>query len=307
MLFNRDNNGSDELRYLTGSYYANNDFNKIEYDLCIATDDVARVVGKQVIEKATMLYAKYENLDLVQKIQRPIALLGMLRFMQKNDLSHEDTGRKMKISENDEKIPWEWQIEKDDRLQLEEYYRSMDRLIDYMTETKEESWINSEQHKQTEKLLIRNAIQFDQYFPINSSSRMFVLLSPFIKEVERRFIKPALGNDYDRLRMQTNLSEKDKELLEYVIAPIPLLTMSIAIRRLPLSVVPCGVIQNYISSSQSMNAGEVPSIEIIREVSSWLYDDAMVLIEEMKHERNGNTERILLPKNEAKNKYCIIH
>ena len=29
MIFNKDDNGSRELRELTGNYYANNDFNKI--------------------------------------------------------------------------------------------------------------------------------------------------------------------------------------------------------------------------------------------------------------------------------------
>lgn len=28
MIFNKDDNGSRELRELTGNYYANNDFNK---------------------------------------------------------------------------------------------------------------------------------------------------------------------------------------------------------------------------------------------------------------------------------------
>ena len=308
MLFNKDNNGSEEISILTGNYYANNDFDKIATDIETATRDVSRIVGKEVIKEAENLYQQstLENIDLVKLVQRPIAILATLRIMQKNDISHENSGRKVKIDASSEKIPWEWQIENDNKLMLEEHYRAMDLLIEYLEETSNESWINSDQYKNTQKLFIKSAIEFDRYFPIDSSSRMFVLLSPFLREAERRYLKPVLGNDYDRLRLKEDLTEKEIELLDYIKAPLPLLTMAIAIRRMPLAVIPFGVIQNYVGNV-TMNSSEAPNIDMIKSVSEWLMDDAMELIEELKKERNSETVIDLLPKNSIKNKYMSVH
>lgn len=308
MLFNRNNNGSEELRYLTGNYYASNDFEKVKIDLEIAANELARTIGVELIEKAEELYESKLDDPLIDILRTPIAFLATLNMYRKNDISHEDSGRKIKIDADSEKIPWEWQIENDNKLHMEEYYRSVDRLIDYLERAKNEIWMNSSQRKLSQSLFIRNAGEFDQLFPINGSSRMYMLLTPFIREAERRYIKPALGiEEYFRLKQIDQLTEKDMELLEYVKAPIPLLSMSIAIRRMPLSVIPFGVIQNCISESQTMNSAEAPSINMIKEVSEWLFDDAMRLIEDMKVEKNGRTERQLFSKNNDHNKYMSIY
>lgn len=308
MLFNRDNNGSEEIRMLTGNYYNSNDFDKIRIDLEISASELCMIIGPDILEKAESLYEEYKSDKLIDIVRTPIAIMAAMNMYRKNDLSHEDSGRKVKIDNDTEKIPWEWQLEKDDRIHLEEYYRAVDRLIDYLERTKEELWIKSEQRKLSQDLFIRNAKEFDRLFPINGSGRMYMLLTPFIREAERRYIKPALGIDeYTRLKSDNDLSDQDKSLMEYIKAPIPLLTMSIAIRRMPLSVIPFGVIQRCISQSQTMNGSETPSTDMIREVSDWLMDDALVLIEEMKREKNGAVERQLLPKNNIKNKYMMIN
>lgn len=118
MIFNRDNNGSKELRDLTGNYYANNDFDKIITDIELAAEEVSGLIGAELYKKVEEWYReKKENGDqeLIKKVQRPIALLATLRMYQKNDLSHEDDGRKFKIAtDNSEKLPWEWQLDRDD-------------------------------------------------------------------------------------------------------------------------------------------------------------------------------------------------
>lgn len=137
MIFNKDKNGAKELRELTSNYYANNDFNKIIGEIELAADELAQLVGKPVMNLAEKYYntseESKEHLDFVRKVQRPIALLATLRLYQKNDLSHEDDGRKFKVAtDNSEKLPWEWQLDRDDALHLEEYYKAVDVLIRYL-------------------------------------------------------------------------------------------------------------------------------------------------------------------------------
>ena len=118
MIFNKDDNGSRELRELTGNYYANNDFNKIITDIELATEEISALIGVELYKKVEGWYKETKedaDQDLIKKVQRPIALLATLRMYQKNDLSHEDDGRKFKIAtDNSEKLPWEWQLDRDD-------------------------------------------------------------------------------------------------------------------------------------------------------------------------------------------------
>ena len=127
MIFNKDDNGSRELRELTGNYYANNDFNKIITDIELATEEISALIGVELYKKVEGWYKETKedaDQDLIKKVQRPIALLATLRMYQKNDLSHEDDGRKFKIAtDNSEKLPWEWQLDRDDARHMEDYYK----------------------------------------------------------------------------------------------------------------------------------------------------------------------------------------
>ena len=56
MIFNRNHNGAEELRDLTGNYYANNDFNKIKSDIRAASYYLTKVVGEAVYMRALNAY-----------------------------------------------------------------------------------------------------------------------------------------------------------------------------------------------------------------------------------------------------------
>lgn len=313
MIFNKNDKGNEELRSLTGTYYASNDFDKIKTDILLATEELSKVVGTAVVDKADSVYnaltpdtnAIYN--ELVQYVQLPIALFATLSMYQKNDIGHEDSGRKVKIDSTNEKLPWEWQLKRDDEMHLNSYYKAVDRLISFLDQKSPDEWANSDQKKAAGSLFMRNAAMFDAQFPIDGSGRMYMLLLPFIKEVERRYIKPALGEDYSLLLSGKDLTEGKKALLEYVFPPIAHLAMSLAIRRMPLGLIPSGIVRNYVSSSQTMSASEPASLDDISRVSDWLFDDGMILLEEMKRERNGSSVSFqLLPDNDPKNKYMKV-
>jgi hypothetical protein len=306
MLFNKNNNGNVELRKLTGSYYLDNNFDKITTDILLATEDLIKIIGAPVYEKAKTEYLSEAPSALVEYVQLPIAIKATLEMYRKNDVSHQDDGRKIKIDSTHEKLPWEWQLKRDDAIHLDNYYKAVDRLIAFLDREEPEEWTGSENKKLSGSLFIRNAEMFDRYFPIEQSGRMYMILLPFIREAERLYIKPALGSDYNRLLTNIELSEKEKELLEYVYPSIPLFAMSIAIRRLPLGIIPAGIVRNYISNSETMNAAQPATIEEIRALSSWLMDDALALLDDMKTFRNGRTDFQLLPHNCLKNKYMMV-
>src|SRR5690554_464828 len=120
ILFNRNGDGATELRNATGSYYANNNFDKIRTDVSLATDEMVRLVGGDLMARALVHYNSTEyklsaptadqkkNDTLVELLQVPIAYKATFRYYQTNLVGHEDSGRKVKIDNENERMPWEW-------------------------------------------------------------------------------------------------------------------------------------------------------------------------------------------------------
>lgn len=306
MLFNKDNKGASELRELTGNYFASNDFNKVKGEIDAATDELEALVGDAVVHRADTAYQSGGEPDLVRLAQRPIALIATLRMYRKNDLSHEDDGRKFKVStDNSEKLPWEWQLDRDDAIHLEDYYKSVDTLIRYLNENDISEWKDSSLYKLSQTLIIRNGASFDCYFPIDRSERIYLIMLPFIREVQTLTVKRAYGTGWDELLKESDVPETDKHFA--ACKAVALLAMSLALRRTPLSLIPGGVVRRFIAES-GMNESEPASLEDIERVARWMADDGAIWVDEMKKARDGNAilDYELIPKNDIRNKYFRV-
>ncbi len=308
MIFNKDKNGAQELRELTGNYYANNKFDKISGEIELATEELSSLIGDEVVKLAEKYYTepdKDTDAELVRKVQRPVAILATLRMYRKNDLSHEDDGRKFKMAtDNSEKLPWEWQLDRDDALHLEEYYRAVDILIRYLNKKELKEWTDTSLYKLSQTLIIRNGEAFDGYFPIERSERMYLMLVPFIREAQMLTVKRAYGSEWEELLKEKEPSETDAHFA--ACKAVALLAMSMALRRLSLSAIPGGVIRKFMTEN-GMGESEPASLKDVERVAGWMADDAATWVNEMKLARDGGPVHYeLLPKNDRRNKYCRL-
>lgn len=308
MIFNKDKNGAQELRELTGNYYANNKFDKISGEIELATEELSSLIGDEAMKLAEKYYTepdKDSDAVLVRKVQRPIAILATLRMYRKNDLSHEDDGRKFKMAtDNSEKLPWEWQLDRDDALHLEEYYRAVDILIRYLNKKQLKEWTDTSLYKLSQTLIIRNGEAFDGYFPIERSERMYLMLVPFIREAQMLTVKRAYGSEWEELLKEKESSETDAHFA--ACKAVALLAMSMALRRLSLSAIPGGVIRKFMTEN-GMGESEPASLKDVERVAGWMADDAATWVNEMKLARDGGPVHYeLLPKNDRRNKYCRL-
>ena len=317
MIFNRNHNGAEELRDLTGNYYANNEFNKIKSDIKVATYHLCKIVGDAVYARALQAYTNQEAsgtdegqiadvAKFVELVQRPIAIMATLQMYRKNDVSHEDSGRKVVVaSDGTDKIPWEWQLDRDDAIHMEEYYQAVEQLIDYLNKTQLKEWMESEPKRLADTLLIRSGREFDKYFPIQSSERMYLLLVGFIREVQIRHIRPAYGVEkWDALLKERSTPESEVRFA--ACKATALLSMSLALLRMPLQLIPGGVVRNYMSEN-GMRESLPASVDDVNRLASWLQQDAMDWIVQMKDLRDGHVGDIsLLPENDRRNKFCLL-
>ena len=298
---------SEQLRQLTGNYYANNDFTKVQGDIGQATEELAALVGEGIIAKAEQA-EEGDRLRLL--VQRPVAILATLRMYQKNDLSHEDDGRKFKVStDGADKLPWEWQLDRDDALQMEAYFRAVDALINYLDKTKPEEWTSTPLYRDMQQLIVRNAAEFDRCFPIQRSGRTYLLLVPFIREAQMMTVADAYGDGWQKLLdtgLDTDLSKPETTARYAAAMATCLLAMSYALCRLPLKLLPCGVVRGYLAES-GMRESQPATMDDIRRASGWMQADAARWLDKMKRARDGSLpDYELLPRNHPRNKYCRL-
>lgn len=324
ILFNQNNKGADELRELTGSYYANNDFRKIRMDIILESEKIIDLVGDLVYTRAADHYTgdRYlaadptpnESLNdyLVQHLQLPIALMASYKFYQSNLVSHEDSGRKIKINDANEKLAWEWMLDRDDEAHTRKAFATMDRLIRFLDKKDIPEWKDSPQKLISRALFINSTEAFNDVYPIENSPRFFYSTLAFNREVQRDVIQKILGAKYaDLLNYYQNPPSDADDHLEILLSlvknAIPLQVMVLALKRFPVQVLPEGVVQHFRSISQSRTASQPASAEILRIFTSDLEKDAAAALDKIKRELKSldpeASKYSYLPKNDPCNIY----
>lgn len=237
---------AEELRNLTGSYYANNDFSKIVTTLQAVEDEVADVIGHDMMEQLVIesqgqpctmhitttdgqtlsvagmeatvdddgqvrfkgyspygLQARVEgntlflsNRRAVVACQQAVGYMATMRFYRLNDISHENTGRKVKIDRDNEARPFEWQLARDDRAHLEEYYRALDRLMRALSG--DPRFRQSEAWQRADRLIVKDADSLSCLTGLDPSPWLYQRLLPFLDEsqhfVAKAYAPAALGD-----------------------------------------------------------------------------------------------------------------
>lgn len=347
MLFNKDNNGTNELQQLTGSYYTSNDWERTELFVDLAEQDMIDLLGKELYKRVDALYNPSEgsgsaggglepgpeeekiNNQLLKLYRVPIALKAAFDLYQANLVSHEDQGRKVKINSTSEKMAWEWMLDRDDIAQLQLIGRTKDRLIRFLEENKITEWIESEQRKNQRNLFVNSVKIFEQTYPIDGSHAFLLSVLPFNMEVQRKHIKPILGDLYNDLLSAWQdhnefaqeeegsgsaggglPSSYNQDLIDLIQEALPLKVMELAVRRKSIKAMPDSVVQKFKSMIQTSNSSQVPMDTAVK---SWLIDiekEANEALEKLKDAVISLTsepvERVFFTEDSADNKYLNL-
>lgn len=316
MIFNKNNDGAAELQHLVGTYFRNNDFTAIESEVKSAAGAVRRLIGPVVFDRAEKYYnstdfdTQKETLDLqlLKAIQASVAQLAMVRFYQQNTLSHEDGGRKVKINEGSEKMPWQWQFDRDDDALLDKYYRTLDDLYIFLEENTVAEWQNSPLRKKLTACFVKDLDTFQEVFPLEDSHRMFYILVPFMLEVQDRIIRPVVG-DEEFEKMKTD--PVPAELADQLAAAkrcIPLYAIITAVKRMSIKVLPTMIVRRFSASFQGSRGGDMDDAAtraLLQSVEQEAIDAKTELQKAVTKRRQPLRETDLVPHNSSEKKYFM--
>ena len=274
---------TEDVRKHVSWIYASTDFQALEPDLLLATEDLMNIVNKDVYKRASEAYPVADdtedlNKNLILLMQYPIALMAVQSFFENSDLSHEADGRKVKINKESETLPWEWMIERDNAAMLKKANRGIDRLIAFLDENIDsiQEWKDSEQCKDLKSLFIPNAMSLDNIVSIDRSRSFFLRILPLIRKEDRR-LKSLLGSRYDDIKNRMyndNLSDDEKSLIDSAREIVAYRSMSQALKVLSVKLLPDSIVQRFSSETQTQAATQPASLSSISIVDDYYVAEA---------------------------------
>lgn len=285
-LFNRDGNGAAEIVRAIGLIANGIDFSKWEPILPLGVRDVVAIIGPTPVLKLSQYYIDGPELESDESpddmdaalayLQQAVALFTWLRVIPTLDAQHDEGGRSRRLGENEKGLT-ALQEYKDEANILRMAYEAVDALIDTMTAGELPFWLLSAKYAQRENLLLRSREQFDEFYFIGSS-RLYVTLLPLIREVQECEVEPIIGRK--RMVECLNYPTPRPAMRETAARAVALLTMKKAVERLPVQVIPEGVVQ--VQQSQPVNSKLRAEQSARQSVAASLGNDAARLLSRLQ-------------------------
>lgn len=307
MLFDKVQNGSEELNALTGQWFASTPFYLIRTEIDFAAQELGSIVGSEVVEAAEKAYLGGIDPDFVDAVRLPVAFRAIARYAQLSGVSHEGTGRKVKMDDN-EKMPFEWMIDRDDRAMLDRYYRALDALYRYLEKNEVASWMSSPIRALTGRCIVRNLNEFERFYPVDGSSYAFHLFVPLIVEAQENAVEPFVGEEvWKRIYPEVAESDETAMRLRSRAALLSVLTALVtAARRWSLDILPLSVARRFSPSYQGNRESRAAETKEI----DWFIDKTNAQIAQVKDDLKklaGTAgEACLLPENDPTNKFATV-
>lgn len=302
MLFNKDNKGSLELFELSGTFPASTDFRAIATEIHSATIDLRAIVGANVVEKAETKYVSTspssDDLEYVDYVRRPIAFLAISNYSRLTGLSHGDTGRKLKVDDN-EKVAFEWQIDRDDRAMRERYFRSLDALFNYLLEKDDEDFHSSELYGRKSASIVGSLSELESIYPVGHSHYTYFMLLPLFLEAQDKLAK-LIGQD--------NFNALDQDALVSARKYVALSAIVTAVSRWSITVFPQEVARQFSPSYQGnreRRAAEISEIEYtVKNLNKQIADAEADLKVALEIDELAGVK--LIPDNDPSKKYFTV-
>ena len=311
-----------------GAVLCSQQFDVIATEIEFATREVASLVGEGVVARAERHYLTEEyNPDsglgedlLVRRVQLPIACLAVARHAGQTLVSHEDAGRKAKRDDN-ESLPWEWMIDRDDRALREKYCRALDALYAFLEGNDFEEWNGSPVRRLREECIVKSLGDFETVYPIDHSYYTYFLLLPLIVECQQLTVRPAVGEKWEDLVSgngtgdsssprslgMTESRNGNEGLLRLAVRVAVLLAVATAVERWSLEVFPLSIARRFNPTYQGNRASDKASTAEMEWAVGKLRRQADEALNELLSAVNGDGNPYegypLLPRNDRRNKF----
>lgn len=257
VLFNKANKGAEELVSVLGLIDSDLTFEKWAPIIPLGVRDLKAVIGDDTVKALDDFYKedtgengendteeqkaeKEAKREAVRLAQQAAGMFTWLKVIPTLEAQHGNAGRGKRLGENEHGLTGAQEFKDEDNIR-NMAYEAIDALVELLDDKAFDFWTNSPKKKAIEKLLIKDKETFDLYYH-TGSHRLFLTLVPMIREVQEDHIIPILTRArFDRLLQgDETLTAK---LMDAARRPLALLAIKKAVERLPIEILPTGIVQ----------------------------------------------------------------
>jgi hypothetical protein len=257
VLFKKANKGAEELVSVLGLIDSDLTFEKWAPIIPLGVRDLKAVIGDDTVKALDDFYKedtgengendteeqiaeKVAKREAVRLAQQAAGMFTWLKVIPTLEAQHGNAGRGKRLGENENGLTGAQEFKDEDNIR-NMAYEAIDALVELLDDKDFDFWTNSHKKKAIEKLLIKDKETFDLYYH-TGSHRLFLTLVPMIREVQEDHIIPILTRDrFDRLLQgDETLTAK---LMDAARRPLALLAIKKAVERLPIEILPTGIVQ----------------------------------------------------------------
>ncbi len=248
-LFDRDGDGGREITETLGFISDRVDFAVWRPILPLAIRDVAAITGREAVDALGAFYMNSCHPTAacppaatipLGYLRQAVALFAWLKIIPTLDAAHDVNGRTRRIGENEKGLTALEQY-KDEANIRSLAYEATDALIEALDRGAFAFWTTSPRYRQRQGLLLKSKEDFDRYYVIGSH-RLFMTLLPMVREAQEGSVAPVLGRE-----LLDGLLAGDPQLCrllyDQAARATALLAMKKAVERLPVEVLPEGIVQ----------------------------------------------------------------
>ena len=294
---------AEQLRAVTCSYYANNDWERIEQTVKTVQAEVERVIGTAALE--WLASAEGCVTEAWQCCAAAIGYMATMRYSRLNDVSHEDEGRKVKMDRENEARPFEWQLARDERAHLTEYYRQLDRLLMLLEPV--EAFHASATWQQRQQLIVKDATCLTWLTGMEESAWLFHRLVPMLAE-SQSFVVKAYGEAFSPEDFRTF---ENTDTTNYAAQKaVALGALALMGRRTQLQQLPYGLM-TAMESDGGGNSRQQPTTDALQAYLKQLSKDQHYWLNEMRRLRDvaaggAQYSHLQVPENTPDQKYMRL-
>lgn len=295
MLFNKSGKGSLEIYEIAGNFPASTPFESIKNEVLDAEKIVGDLVGTEIMKAAQAAYDnenQKEGKQLIDAIRRPVACLAVQMHSQLSGVSHGEGGRKIKVDEN-EKIPFEWMIDRDDKAMKERYYRALDGLFHFLSqEENRELWDKCPLSATLSSCIVRSVSQFETIYPIDGSHYTFYKILPLMIEAQ------------DSLQSKTGWNPEQMSANKKAVKYVVLSALATALKRWSIVIFPQSIARQFAPSYQGNRETSAATMKEISFAADNFLKDANDTLQTIRQAISPTSEAAaLLPDNDPKDKF----
>ena len=223
----------------------------LKIDISHATSTINEYVPNEVLRSLPS--------EILTPLRTSIALLSLLSYLDSNEVSHTQSGRKI-ISGADEKTPWQWQVEKDRVNIKNKAYISLSIALNQLQNGNHEDWEKTNFAILQKKSFVNSYTSFSKYYDLGGDYTMyFAILSKIALSHHRlrSFVDRDLYIEYE-----SDTTKDGRYLLEEIVV---LETIKKILDNAELSIGKNSITRNFTQPNGNLNSASsvVSSSDIV--------------------------------------------